>query len=146
MDNNNFASQIWKERRVPAGVLTDAFVMRFDKFVDWSLLSKYYAKDMPIDMIRTYQHRLVWNSLLKIRQFSEEFLREMYPNFDAASWQVISKHQRLSEPFISSFSSDVDWVLIKKYQKVSPQFLETYKDKFQPEEGEIVEGDQDSMK
>jgi hypothetical protein len=125
--NNNFKSLVWQQRRVPHGVLTDEFVQRFDRYIDWPLLSRNYGLDMPIDMIRIYQHRLIWTTLLTFRLFPENVLREMSINFDDDCWQVISMHQRLSESFIHEYADKVDWELIVKYQTVSERFLTEHK-------------------
>lgn len=119
----NFETIVWKEPRVPNGVLTDDFVMRFDRYVNWELLSQHYGTHAPLDMLRTYQHRFVWKILLQYRLFTGSFLEEMSPNFDSDCWVVLSKYQRLSENFIRNHSYNVDWDLIAKYQDVSGEFM-----------------------
>jgi len=123
MEKNNFVSLVWQERRVPNGVLTDQFVQRFDRYVNWPLLSLNYGLDMPVDMIRIYQHRLIWTTLLRVRLFTESLLREFSPNFDSDCWEVLSKYQRLSEDFIHDYADKVDWGFVEKYQTVSQSFL-----------------------
>lgn len=122
MEDNNFVSLIWQERRIPQGVLTDQFVLKFHRYIDWSVLSRNYGLDMPIDIIRMFQHRLIWATLLTFRPFSEDILREMSVNFDNDCWQVVSKHQKLSEDFIHEYADKIDWELVVKYQNVSERF------------------------
>lgn len=134
MDCNNFVSLIWQENREPHGVLTDRFVQRFDRYVNWSDLSKNYGLNMPLDLIRVYQHRLIWFTLLTSRLFSEDFLREMVNNFDVDCWSALSIHQKLSEAFIHDFASKVDWNAIVEHQNVSKAFLDKHYE-FYTEEG-----------
>lgn len=113
-----------REPKAPNGVLTDELVMKFDRYLNWDLLSLHY--DFSIDMLRIYFHRVDWGPILKRQKFSESFLREMAPNFEHA-WFAVSKHQILSESFIHDYANKVDWEYIKKFQIVSQQFLDDHK-------------------
>lgn len=125
------AAQVWNilshEAKEPEGVMTDNFIMKFDRYLDWNILSSHY--DFSIDMLRIYSHRVNWGKLLKRRKFAEKFLREMAPNFEEA-WGVLSKYQTLSEGFIHDFANKVDWDSIALYQDVTGQFLDDHSDYF----------------
>lgn len=112
-----------REAKAPKGVLTDEFVMKYAKELDWGLLSENY--DFSIDMLRMYFHRVNWYAVLKRTKFDESFLREMAINFNEC-WYVVSKYQTLSESFIHDFAGNVDWYYIIKYQNVSKEFLEEH--------------------
>lgn len=114
-----------KERKAPEGVMTDSFIMKFDSYMDWNLLSANY--DFSIDMLRIYSHRVIWSSILKRKLFSESFLREMAVSFDADAWEILSRYQFLSEQFIHDFSDKVEWDNIALYQNVSGKFLTDHK-------------------
>lgn len=109
-----------KEPKAPIGVMTDGFIMKFDRFLNWKLLSTHY--DFSMDMLRIYQHRVDWGLVLKRIKFPEDFLREMTPNFNNC-WSDVSKYQTLSEQFIHDFASDVDWEDILLYQSLSGKFF-----------------------
>lgn len=119
---------VWKllscEPRAPNGVLTDEFVMKFSRQLDWELLSINY--DFTIDMLRIYFHRVNWAAILKRQKFNESFLREMAPNFEDA-WHVVSKYQTLSESFIHDYASKLDWEYITKFQITTQKFLDDHK-------------------
>ena len=102
------------------GVLNDAFIMKFDRYLDWSLLSENY--NFSLNMLRIYQHRVSWGSVLMRTQFPESFLREMAPNFDDC-WFAVSKYQKLSQSFIRDYAEQLDWFYIPKYQVVPTRFL-----------------------
>lgn len=112
---------ISSEPKEPVGVLTDKFVMRFDKYLNWDLLSKYY--DFNIDLLRMYFHRVNWYYILDRSKISEDVLREFAFSFSAECWSVISEKQILSESFIHEFADKVDWTNIALYQSVSGKFL-----------------------
>jgi hypothetical protein len=114
-----------RELKAPEGVMTDSFIMKFDRYMDWNLLSSHY--DFSIDMLRIYFHRVVWSKILRRKLFSEVFLREMAVSFDSAAWKVLSRYQFLSEQFIHDFSDKVDWDHIALYQNVSGKFLTDHK-------------------
>lgn len=101
--------------------------MKFDRFLDWNLLSANY--DFSVDMLRIYFHKVNWALVLKRIKFSEDFLREMAPNFEGC-WGIVSKCQKLSESFIHDFASSVDWDHIVLYQDVSSRFLDEHKKYF----------------
>src|SRR5436190_21521839 len=124
------------EPKEPRGVLNDKFVMRFDRMLDWNLLSTHY--DFSLDMLRTYQHRVNWAAVLKRSRFPETFLREMVVNFTGC-WATISRYLNLSEAFINDFSDSVDWEYIALYQNVSGKFLTDNAHPLAPEEGRIYE-------
>lgn len=109
------------EPKEPRGVMTDAFVMKYAHYMNWKLLSCHY--EFSFDMLRTFQHRVVWSFLLKRVKFPESFLREMHLNFDYDAWYVVSKYQQLSEEFINDFALKVDWESIRNFQVVSEKFL-----------------------
>lgn len=125
------ATTVWNllstEPKEPKGVLTDNFIMKFDQYMNWDLLSSHY--DFSIDMLRIYSHRVNWAKLLRRTTFSEEFLREMVPNFEGC-WDILCKYQTLSERFIRDFAGKVDWDYIVLYQNVTSRFLDEYKTYF----------------
>ena len=120
-----------REQKEPVGVMTDRFIMKFDRFMDWNLLSSNY--DFSIDMLRMYQHRVNWAQILKRKLFPETFLQEMVTNFNDC-WGTVSRYQILSESFIHDFAENVDWEDIILYQNVSGKFLN---DHYSPEEHRI---------
>ena len=113
---------ISQERKEPEGVLTDRFIMRFDRFLNWDLLSANY--DFSLEMLRTYQHRVNWCSILKRFKFTESFLREMAPNFEDC-WELVCKYQVLTESFIRDYASKFDYELVLLYQDVSGKFVQS---------------------
>ena len=119
--------EAWKlisqEPRAPQGVLTDEFVKKFDQHIDWFELSKRYF--FTLDMLRTYFHRVDWCPILRRQQFSMEFLKEMHANFDDCSWEVLSKHQKLSEDFMREFKDHVYWDVIAERSDVAKAFVDT---------------------
>lgn len=127
---------ISREPKVPEGALTDGFVMRFDRMLDWNILSSHYS--FSVEMLRIYQHKVNWVSILKRRFFLESFLREMAPNFNKESWGVIARIQHLSESFIHDFADKFDWDDILLYQSVSARFLDAHKSYFYPGSQNVV--------
>lgn len=119
----NVWSLLSQEPKEPEGVMTDSFIMKFDRFLDWDILSNKY--DFSIDMLRIYFHKVNWSLILKRQKFSEAFLREMALNFDGC-WDIVSKYQKLSEPFIHDYASKVDWDYILLYQDVSSKFVDDH--------------------
>ena len=113
-------SLISQEPRAPQGVLTDEFVQRFDRYMDWEQLSIHYL--FTIAMLRTYFHRVHWVHVLARQQFPEYFLIEMTSNFDDC-WEIISKHQRLSENYIERFKDKLDWEILFDNQQSNGKFL-----------------------
>lgn len=84
-----FIKSVWREKREPvSSVLTDDFVARFSKFATWNCLSQYYGFTAPIDMLRSYHHRFKWSTLLNVRKFPENILRELYAIFDEQCGQL----------------------------------------------------------
>lgn len=114
-----------REPKVPDGVMTDAFIMRFDTRMDFVLLSENYV--FGPELLRIYQHRVVWASVLRKSQYPESFLREMVPNFHDC-WFIVCKYQRLSEAFIHDYADRVDWEYVQKYQHVSREFLQRHRE------------------
>lgn len=110
-----------KEKKEPEGILSDKFILKYDRYLDWVLLSKNY--DFSIELLRIYFHRVTWGSILKRKQYPESFLREMSSNFDEYAWNMVSKHQTLSEKFIGDFAEQLDWENILLYQNVTDSFL-----------------------
>lgn len=125
MVETNITAWSWisQEPRVPQGVLTDSFVQRFDRNMDWDILSLHYF--FTVEMLRIYFHRINWIHLLQRQQFSEDLLTEMAANFDCC-WEVISKHQNLSENYIEKFKDKLDWEIIFEHQKMSGKFLKEH--------------------
>lgn len=109
------------EPKEPRGVLNDKIVMRFDRYLNWDLLSKHYT--FNVELLRMYQHRVNWPDILQRHDFDESFLREMAPIFSPQCWEIISEHQTLSESFIHEFARKVHWPSIALYQSVSGKFL-----------------------
>lgn len=121
-------AQAWdilsQEAKEPKGVMTDNFIMKYDQYMNWDILSSHY--DFSIDMLRIYFHRVNWGKLLKRIRFSETFLREMVHSFEGV-WGILSRYQTLSEVFIHDFASKVDWNDVVLYQNVSSKFLDEHK-------------------
>ena len=109
--------------------MTDAFIMKFSTRMDWGLLSAHY--DFSIDMLRIYMHRVKWASILRRKRFSEDFLREVSPNFTRHDWNVISQHYTLSEAFMREFAHKLNWETIALYQNVSGSFLDEHNQYFE---------------
>lgn len=133
---NNVWEQLSSEPKEPKGVMTDAFIMKFSRHLNWHLLSKHY--EFSIDMLRVFQHRVVWSLVLKRQKLSESFLREMAMIFDNDSWSVLSRYQVLSETFIRDFADKVDWDNIILYQFVTGRFLQQYYKCYTPAERQLV--------
>lgn len=114
-----------REPKAPEGVMTDSFIMKFDRYMDWGLLSENY--NFSLDVLRLYFHKVNWAIILRRKLFPEVFLREMSLIFDGDAWEVLSRNQFLSEEFIHDFSDKVDWDNIALYQNVSGKFLTDHK-------------------
>lgn len=111
-----------REPKEPEGVLTDRFVLKFSKYLDWTLLSAHYS--FSLDMLRSYQHRVNWSILLTKYKFPEHFLREMASYYFKDCWHIIPRHQTLSESFIHDYADKLDWEDVLLYQThVSSKFL-----------------------
>lgn len=121
----NAWSLLSREPKEPQGLMTDQFIMKFDRYMDWEKLSANY--DFSVDMLRIYSHRVKWCYILKRKLFSEDFLREMVQYFDQGCWGVVSKCQILSQEFIHDFSEKVDWENVLLYQNVNMKFIEKHK-------------------
>lgn len=109
------------EPKEPKGVLNDKIIMRFDRFLNWDLLSKNY--DFDVELLRIYMHKVNWGLLLIRTKFDEVTLREFAPNFSKDCWDIVSVKQVLSESFIHDYADKVDWDSIALHQKVSGKFL-----------------------
>ena len=112
---------ISSEPKEPIGVLNDKFIMRFDRYLNWDLLSKHY--DFNIDLLRIYFHRVNWYHIVNRCKLNETVLREFAFSFSPECWSLISQNQILSESFIHDFADKVDWTNIALYQRVSGKFL-----------------------
>lgn len=110
-----------RESKSPAGVLTDEFITKFSKHMDWSLLSENY--DFSIEMLRIHQHRIYWHKVLKRMKFNEELLREIASNFTDVCWTVVSQHQKLSMNFMHDYADKLDWELLALYQNMTSEFF-----------------------
>ena len=66
-----------------------------------------------------------WNSLLKNRKLPEHII-ESYPK-ELGGWDVITKHQVLSENFLKKHRNKISWHYLLKYQKISEGFIESFK-------------------
>ena len=115
--------------------MTDQFIMKFSRMMDWTLLSKNY--DFSIDMLRMYQHRVIWAYVLKRQVFPEDFLREMAKHFDEC-WPTVSRYQSLSESFIHDYASKVDWEDVIMYQHVSGRLLRDHYEYYTPEDQRLI--------
>lgn len=84
-----FIKSVWHEIREPvSSVLTDDYVARFSKFANQNCLSKYYGYTAPIDKLRSYHHKLKWSTLLSVRKFPDNILRELHAIFDEQCEQL----------------------------------------------------------
>lgn len=110
-----------KEPKAPLGVMTDSFIMKFDRYVKWDLLSYHY--EFSLDMLRIYQHRVNWGLILERTKYPEEVLREMAPNFNENDWEIVSKYQKLSEQFITDYADNLNWENVLIYQEISGAFF-----------------------
>lgn len=130
---------VWKmlseERKVPEGVMTDGFIYKFNRYMDWDLLSENY--DFGFDLLRTFQHRVNWVYVLRKKRFHEEFLREMSPNFTEA-WSTVSKYQTLSASFMREFRNKLDWDDLILYQNMPPGFLSEMYPCYTPEDQRLI--------
>lgn len=111
--------------RESKGVLNDRFVMKYDRYINWQLLSANY--DFSIELLRQYMHRVNWGLILKRQTFPLNFLREAVPYFTEDDWPIVCKYQRLSEPFVHEFSDKVFWPYVLIYQNVSGSFLNDHR-------------------
>lgn len=115
-----------RDAKHPVGVLTDELLMKFDRLLDWKLLSVNY--EFSVDMLRIYQHRVDWVNVLKRKQYPEAFLREMAPNFNNADiWYAVCKYQILTESFVRDYAFKLDddwhWDILRAKQNLSPEFI-----------------------
>lgn len=109
------------EQKEPVGVLNDKIIMKFDKYLNWDLLSKNY--DFNVKLLRMYFDRVNWFILLARHKYSESVLIEFSSQFSPECWSILSETQILSESFIHRFADKVDWTNIALYQCVSGKFL-----------------------
>ena len=102
-------------------VLTDDFIMKYDKYMNFTTLSSQY--NFSELLMRIYFHRIVWESLTSHQQLSEPILEEFSTLFDFETWGAVAKHQQLSEQFIKNHLHDLDINLILKYHhNISDEF------------------------
>lgn len=122
-NTNNSTENAWtvlsREPRAPDGVLTDAFVMKFDSHLDFALLSKRYK--FSEELLRVYKHRVTWSDVLRRTVYPESFLREMTPHFTDC-WSVVSRCQNLSEEFMHDYRAQLDWGYLRVFQTMSRDF------------------------
>lgn len=117
-----------REPKEPKGVLTDAFLIKYDIYLNWDALSAHY--DFSLDMLRHYCYKVNWALVLKRLKLPESFLREMAPKFDDNTWSVVSKCQTLSNSFIHDYAAKLDWDYVLLYQDVNWFFLSQHKQYF----------------
>ena len=92
---------------------------------NWDNLFMYQY--LPVDFIRDYKDKLNWYLICRYNQMlTEEDLIEFK---DCLYWDVISKHQKLSENFCEKFSDRLNITSIVPYQNVSDEFITKFKDK-----------------
>lgn len=60
---------------------------------------------------------------------NEEVLEYYINNYTNVNWVLISRLQKLSEPFIEKYKDNVNWSNISRYQVLSVQFIIKYIDK-----------------
>jgi len=114
-----------REAKRPLGVLSDDFIMKYDRYLNFDLLSDNYH--FSVEMLRIYSHRVNWLKVLKRQKLSVAFLREMSSFFDDDCWIIVSRSQELPESFIHDFADRLDWEYILLYQHVSSRFLDDHK-------------------
>lgn len=119
---------ISRESKRPLGVLSDDFILKYDKYLNFDLLSENYH--FSVELLRTYSHRVNWFKILKRQKFNVSFLREMAIVFDDQCWIAISRFQELPESFIHDFADKLDWEYIVLYQSVSDRFVNDHKGHF----------------
>ena len=67
-----------------------------------------------------------WYLISKYQKLSEPFIREFQ---DKVNWYEISRCQELSEEFIREFQDKVDWYYVSTAQELSESFIREFQDK-----------------
>lgn len=130
MEDQNVWELLSAEPKEPVGVMTDAFIIKYNRYLNFYILSAHY--DFSPQLLRIYIHRVHWPRLLKRMKFSESFLREMANSsaFSTKCWAVLSEYQTLSKEFIYDFAYALDWNNIVQHQNVCRKFLADIADRF----------------
>lgn len=85
------------------GILTDQFILKFDRHINFTLLSEHYF--MSILLMRIYFHKLSWFSIIKRQKLEESTLWEFADSFDHETWKSLEKYQTLSQQFKYNFEN-----------------------------------------
>lgn len=97
----------------------------FIEYTDWHKVSKSF-KNIPDTFVSQYKKYLDWDIIVKHNTLSEKTILK-YAN--EIGWGRISSLQPLSECFIEKHSNEVLWDNIFTYQKLSIEFIEKHMNK-----------------
>lgn len=105
----------------------ETFIKKYNNVIKWDIISKQMS--LTEDFIDKFSKYIDFEQLSKYvySQFSEDFIQK-YAN--KLNWDYISANSKLSEKFIQKYANKVNWPSILVLQKgISPEFKEKHKDK-----------------
>ena len=107
--------------------VNEAFIKKYNDVIKWDIISKQMS--LTEDFIDKFSKYIDFEQLSKYvySQFSEDFIQKYA---DKLNWDYISANSKPSEKFIQKYANKVNWPSILVLQKgLSPEFKEKHKDK-----------------
>ena len=100
--------------------INESFISKYYDEIDWNSFST--NKNLSLDLIDKYKHKIVWSELTKTG-LHEYMLLKYIEKFDSLSWINISWYSKLSPFFIRTFIKFLDKHVIIHTQKVPEDIL-----------------------
>jgi len=88
--------------------------------ISWRQLN---YKNFSSRYIRKYKNRICWEKLLITRKCSEGLLQEYLSFFNQNCWDNLCQYQNMSEAFLSRYKNKINWEIVSKYQNFSLPFV-----------------------
>ena len=95
---NNIDKADWKEISKQKHTLSENFIRKFKKKVNWEYISEH--QELSEDFIKKFKHKVDWNNISHYQKLSENFITDYE---DKVCWEYIFKYQELSEDFVMEF-------------------------------------------
>ena len=112
----------------PALKFSDDFINKFDKLIQWELLSQH--KTLSVDFIKKYEDKLCIPLLCTYQKLDNELIEKYAESY----LHLILNRQTLTieqiENFIEKYPSKIDWSSILYCQKLTESFIEKYQSHF----------------
>lgn len=115
----------WEEISRSGVPLSAAFLLHFNKKLNWELLSQHYK--FNVQELGMFINLIDWHLISKHLPLTNEMLA-IYKNF--LDWNMISKYQKLLQYQILQYKDVINWDLIFERNDISNEFKEANYNEF----------------